>query len=51
MLVAWTQKVKVKQLWMNEFCMELRSEMESEGADFWIIFVHASTEAKERQQQ
>lgn len=31
--------------------MELGIECESEGAAFWVIFVHASIDAKERQQQ
>lgn len=41
----------VKQLWMNDFCVELQIEVEGEEGVVWIIFVYASTEAKERQQQ
>lgn len=31
--------------------MELLIENENEGVGFWIIFVHASTEPRERQKQ
>lgn len=51
MLVAWSQEVEVKQIWYNDFCMELRIVHETEKTDFWIIFIHASTDDKERQQQ
>lgn len=33
MLVTWSQNVEVRNLWMNDFCMELRVEVESEGTD------------------
>lgn len=44
MLVAWKQNV-------NEFCIELRIGCESEGSNFWVILVHASTDDNEGQQQ
>lgn len=51
MFVAWGPNVDVKQLWMNDFYVELQIEVEGEEGVVWIIFVYASTEAKERQQQ
>lgn len=36
---------------MNEFYMELKIEIEGEGEAVWVIFVYASTDAKEMQQQ
>lgn len=51
LLVAWNQEIEVKQLWSNDFCMELRVIYEQEESETWVIFVHASTDTKERQQQ
>lgn len=42
MLVAWGPNVDVKQLWMNDFCVELQIEVEGEEGVVWIIFVYAS---------
>lgn len=51
MLVSWNQDVEVKQFLGNDFCMKLRIVYELEGAKFLAIFVHASADAKEMQQQ
>lgn len=51
MLIAWGQHVDIKQIWMNDFCIELQIAIEGEGEAVWVIFVYASTDAKERQQQ
>lgn len=50
MLVAWRPNVDVKQLWMNDFCVELQIEVEGEEGVVWVIFVYASTEAKKMHQ-
>lgn len=49
-VVAWRQNVEIKHMWKNECYMELRVESE-QGENFQVIFVHASTNAKERQRQ
>lgn len=51
LLVAWDQKVNVKQIWSNDFCMELRIGSEEGETDLWVIMVYTSTNIKERQQQ
>lgn len=33
MLVAWGPYVTVKQLWMNDFCIELKIDVESEESE------------------
>lgn len=35
----------------NEFCMEMRAYSENDKKRFWETFVHASTDANERQGQ
>lgn len=51
MLVAQNLDVEVKHLWSNDFYIELRIVYENRGIEFWVIFVHSSNDAKERQQQ
>lgn len=51
MLAAWNQNIEVKQIKLNDFCVELLVEDETEGTPFWVIFVHASTDARERRRQ
>lgn len=33
----------------NEFCLELQVVSSDEKESFWVTFVHANTDAKERQ--
>lgn len=51
MFEAWTQNIKVKQIRKSDFCMELLVEEQTKGTPFWVIFVHASTNARERRCQ
>lgn len=34
-----------------DFCMEMQVEETTESTVFWVVFVHASTDAKERKSQ
>lgn len=51
LLVAWTQNVDIKQIKKTAFCVELRVGCEARGANFWIVFVYASPEARIMKQQ
>lgn len=51
MLVAWNKSVKVKEIRKTTFSLEVCVEQDSEVEDFWIVFVHASTDTRERQMQ
>lgn len=50
-LVAWGQNIVIKQIRKIDFSLELIVENEAENETFWVTFVYASTEARERQVQ
>lgn len=35
----------------SDFCIKMQVEEETEGVTFWVIFVHASTDARNRRRQ
>lgn len=49
MLVAWSEHVQVKMMGNNEYNMEMQAVSKHEKERFWVTFVHASIDAKERQ--
>lgn len=48
MLVAWREHVNIQRIRQNDLCMELQVESDHEKETFWTVFVHASTDTKER---
>lgn len=51
MLIAWKDSVHIKSFWRNDFCIEVQLESDDANDSFWVIFVHASIDPKERQNQ
>lgn len=51
MLIAWKDSVHIKSFWSNDFCIEVQVESYYAKDSFWVIFVHANTDPKERQNQ
>lgn len=51
MLIAWKDSVHIKSFWSNDFCIKVQVESDDANDSFWVIFVHASTDPKERQNQ
>lgn len=51
MLLAWFNRIDIKHLWMNDFCIEMRIECARENAEVWLIFVYRKTNSKKRQEQ
>lgn len=51
LFVAWDQRVEVKQIWTNEFCIEIKISSDEGDSDLWMILVYASTDLRERQDQ
>lgn len=49
MLVAWSKNITIKQFYKSNFSMEMLVDCDTEETIFWIVFVNASTDAKERQ--
>lgn len=47
--MAWSEHVQVKMMGSNEYNMEMQVISEDEKERFWVTFVHARTDAKERQ--
>lgn len=39
----------VKQIRKTDFCMELQIEKNNTNEPFWVVFVYAITDIKERQ--
>lgn len=48
--MAWKEGVNVKHIQNSDFCLEVMTEG-NEQKNIWIIFVHASTDARERKKQ
>lgn len=46
LMVAWRNRVEVKQIRKSEFCIEMLVEQEDNDEDLWIVFVHASVETR-----
>lgn len=46
-LITWSSK----QVWNNDFYMELKLQCEGETTEVWVIFVYGSTNFTERQAQ
>lgn len=51
MLVAWSEHVQIEMMRSNDFCVEMQVAPEDEKDNFLATFMHANTEAKERQRQ
>lgn len=51
LFIAWDQRVEVKQIWTNEFCIEIKISSDEGDSDLWMILVYASTDLRERQDQ
>lgn len=51
MVIAWSNWIYMKQIWMDDFCTEMRLVCDGENEEIWLIFVYCSTEAKERHAQ
>lgn len=51
MLQSWSNRVDIKHIWMNDFCIEVKIECQGENVEIWLIFVYRSTDSKERQEQ
>lgn len=52
LFVAWDQMVEVKQIWTNEFCIEIKISSYEKDFDFLIILIYASsTDLRERRDQ
>lgn len=51
MLVAWSEHMQIKMMRSNDFCVKMQVALEGEKDSFWATFMHASTEAKERQRK
>lgn len=49
MMVAWNQNVEIKQMRKTNFYIGVHVENETEVVIFWVIFVYASLDARERQ--
>lgn len=49
--MTWDQRVEVKQVWIHDFCIEMKVRSEDRNFDLWIILIYASTDLKERQEQ
>lgn len=51
LLLAWKDTISIKRIWSTDYCIEVQVEFEDSKDNFVAIFVHASTESKERQLQ
>lgn len=51
MLIAWSSRIDVKQVWNKDFCMKLKLHCEGVTTKVWVIFVYESTDFTERQAQ
>lgn len=51
LLVAWKEGIDIMQIRKSEFCLELQMKDGKDQDIFWVIFVHASIDAKERRRQ
>lgn len=48
MVITWNLNVEINQIRKSDFFMEMKVEEEIEEVTFWVIFVHASTDARDR---
>lgn len=39
------------QMWKSDIYMEMLVGFEHEGVEFWVIYMHASIDVRERQRQ
>lgn len=51
LLIVWKDNVNIKSFWSNDFCIEVPVESEDTKDSFRVVFVHASFNANEMQNQ
>lgn len=51
LMVAWKEGVDVKQIQKSDFCLKVQMIKGNEQKNLWIIFLHASTDAREKKRQ
>lgn len=51
LMVAWKEGVDVKQIQKSDFCLKVQMTEGNEQKNLWIIFLHASTDAREKKRQ
>lgn len=50
-MVAWKEGVDVKQIQKSDFCLKVQMTKGNEQKNLWIIFLHASKDAREKKRQ